>query len=392
MIPDKIIALLSEKGFKSIRVNVNNIYLYYDVKENNANVVMVYNCPQGTELTEGQYRNIQRQVYQNFVNQNYSNIKILNIICTQQVETSKKLYINDDNQWTIDTVNSKLILYENQGSEFLNLRKEIEYILEKETENKQEYSFNGSAGDLNHPYNGSPGDSNYQNNNADDYEFRYNGSVDPECHYKDTVNPKYPLKKVRRKYFSTCNTIIILINVIIFFIVDFSGGTEDTNRLLKIGALYWPAVEYYHQYYRVISYMFLHSGLQHLGNNMLVLFVIGDNLERATGKWKYLMIYFASGIIAGISSMGYNTLRQINVVSVGASGAIFGVVGAMAYIVAVNKGHLENISTRQIAIFVFFSLYGGLTSQGVDNAAHIGGLIGGALIAAILYRKPKIKY
>lgn len=173
--------------------------------------------------------------------------------------------------------------------------------------------------------------------------------------------------------------------------VDSWERANNSSLLVEIGALYWPAVHYLHQYYRIITYMFLHGGIEHLGNNMLVLFVIGDNLERAAGKWKYLIIYFASGIIAGISSMSYNIVAQSNAISIGASGAIFGVVGAMIYIVVVNKGRLENISTRQMVIFVIFSLYGGFTSQGVDNAAHVGGLIGGFLLAAILYRKPKKK-
>jgi rhomboid protease GluP len=124
---------------------------------------------------------------------------------------------------------------------------------------------------------------------------------------------------------------------------------------------------------------------------MIVLLFLGDNLERAAGKWRFLAMYFGSGILAGIASMSYNMLNNIHAVSVGASGAIFGVVGAMAYIVMINKGRLENISTRQLIVFVIFSLYGGLTSQGVDNAAHIGGLVAGVFLALLLYRKQKKK-
>ena len=102
-----------------------------------------------------------------------------------------------------------------------------------------------------------------------------------------------------------------------------------------------------------------------------------------------MVIYFGSGIIAAISSISYNMYKGNVGFSIGASGAIFGVVGAILYILIVNKGHLEDISTRQIVLFVIFSLYGGYTSAGIDNIAHIGGFLGGLLIAVLLYRKPK---
>ena len=135
--------------------------------------------------------------------------------------------------------------------------------------------------------------------------------------------------------------------------------------------------------------MFLHSDFEHLMNNMLVLFFVGDNLERAAGKIKYFIIYFGSGIIAGISSISYNMIKEKMVYSVGASGAIFGIVGAMGYILLVNKGHLEDISSRQIILFTVFSLYGGIANANIDNVAHIGGFIGGIILAIILYRRPK---
>ncbi|HIU66102.1 MAG TPA: rhomboid family intramembrane serine protease [Candidatus Caccomorpha excrementavium] len=189
------------------------------------------------------------------------------------------------------------------------------------------------------------------------------------------------------RYFSPVNTLMIAINVIVFFLTV--RHTYSNRYLVEHGALYWPYVIGEGEYYRLFTYMFLHSGYSHIVNNMLVLLFIGDNLERAAGKIRYLIIYLGSGIMAGVVSMLWNIYQQEQVVCVGASGAIFGVVGAVAFIVIINKGRLEDISGRQIILFVILSLYGGLTSQGVDNAAHIGGLVTGAILAAVLYRRKK---
>ena len=75
-------------------------------------------------------------------------------------------------------------------------------------------------------------------------------------------------------------------------------------------------------------------------------------------------------------------------VSAGASGAIFGVVGGLLYVVTANKGRLEDLSTRQLVSMIFFSLYLGYTSTGVDNTAHLSGLVIGIVLAIILYHRP----
>jgi rhomboid protease GluP len=196
-------------------------------------------------------------------------------------------------------------------------------------------------------------------------------------------------KYSRSRYFTIFNTLIILINCILFLVLEKNGSTTDTEYMLNNGAMFWPYVVNYKEYYRLFTYMFLHFGIQHLANNMIVLAFIGDNLERATGKIRYILIYLGSGVIAGVTSMGYNMLQNNNVVAVGASGAIFGVVGSMLYIVIVNRGRLEDISSGQLILFAFFSIYSGFTSQEIDNVAHIAGFIAGILITALIYSKPK---
>lgn len=158
--------------------------------------------------------------------------------------------------------------------------------------------------------------------------------------------------------------------------------------MLEKGAVFVPAIVYGGEYYRLFTAMFMHFGINHIINNMIVLFALGDNLERALGHVKYLIFYLlcgigsnlASAMIAGPDSM---------IVSAGASGAIFGVTGGLVYAVAVNKGQLEDLSFRQMAIMAALSLYLGFTESGVDNVAHVSGLILGVILGLILYRKPK---
>ena len=188
---------------------------------------------------------------------------------------------------------------------------------------------------------------------------------------------------------AVCTTGLIVINVAVFLILSLFGQTEDAYFMLRHGAMYEPLVIEMHQYYRIITSIFLHFGIQHLLNNMVMLGALGWNLEREIGKIRFLVIYFVSGIAGNIMSMYLNIIHDEQVVSAGASGAIFGLMGALVYVVIANHGRLGRLSGRGMLILVFLSLYFGLTSSGVDNWAHIGGLVFGFILAVLLYRRKK---
>jgi len=372
---EKLKLYLTEKGYQKIQVNVHGIYLYYLHEQFKIKLLLLIDCPTGAEFTRDQYLNMKGQICRNLSSKYDKMIETHTLFLTNAASKIRTVADNDNDCWIIDTTDYRLIIYENHNSDFAGIRDNLETLLSK------------VAGTRPDP----DTDAYYHVNNASDSGAYQKGRTyqNSEEEYDVPAYKNSRMQKLSPKYFSLCNTFLVIANVLIFIILDLLSQRYHMESYVNGGALYWPAVKYYNQYYRLITYMFLHSGLDHLVNNMIVLLFIGDNLERATGKWRYVIIYFGSGIVAGISSMGYNMLKNINAISVGASGSIFGVVGAMAYIVAVNKGRLENISTRQIFMFVCFSLYGGLTSQGVDNAAHIGGLLAGIILAAILYKRPK---
>lgn len=206
------------------------------------------------------------------------------------------------------------------------------------------------------------------------------------------------------------NLVIVAVTVLSFFVFlvwekiqtsgNFSGNT--VYFLMEHGALYAPFIFVNHEWYRLITYVFLHGGIEHLINNMLILYFMGNAVEKQLGRIRYIILYFCSGILAAIGSIVYNGYVQTGTVSwnaitsvydypvcIGASGAIFGVTGTILYVVLVNQGNVLGISKLRILLFVALSIYGGLVDTGVDNAAHIAGVIAGFLLAAILYRKPK---
>lgn len=179
--------------------------------------------------------------------------------------------------------------------------------------------------------------------------------------------------------------ILVVLNVLVFLAVEFTGFSQDTAHMLDWGAAYTPCIVEEGETYRIFTSMFLHFGIEHLINNMLVLFVLGSRLERVIGSLRFAVIYFLGGIAGNVVSLLYDLRQGEAAVSAGASGAVFAVMGGMILVVLCNKGRLEDLSMRQILVLAVFSLYFGFTSSGVDNAAHLGGFLAGFILAVIVY-------
>lgn len=178
--------------------------------------------------------------------------------------------------------------------------------------------------------------------------------------------------------------IIAAINVIVFLILSFGGMTEDAYYMFEKGAMYGPAIYQDGEYYRIFVSMFMHFGFEHLLGNMVSLLVIGKYLEPLVGKTRFAIIYILSGLGGNLCSYMGEMLTKSYAVSAGASGAVFGLTGALLCLVILNRGRIGTITKQGMYFMVAVSLYNGFASQGVDNVAHIGGLICGIWITALL--------
>ena len=174
---------------------------------------------------------------------------------------------------------------------------------------------------------------------------------------------------------------IIALCVLVFILMYiFGNGSSDNLTLIKFGANLDILTVGLGEYFRLITCSFLHIGIFHLLFNMYALYVIGSQAESFFGKIKYLIIYLFSAVSASLLSLMFSA----NVISAGASGAIFGLMGALLYFGYHYRIYLGNVIKSQIIPIIVINLLFGFLVSGVDNAAHIGGLIGGFLMAMVL--------
>ena len=175
--------------------------------------------------------------------------------------------------------------------------------------------------------------------------------------------------------------ILILINVIVFALMYIYGnGSEDIETLKNFGANYIPLVKS-GEYIRLITSAFVHIGIIHLLSNMYALYVIGRQVEQLYGRMKYILIYFISAITGSLFTVVFSSS---NTVAAGASGAIFGLLGALLYFGYSYRGYIGNSIINQVLPAILLNLVIGFSSPNIGNSAHIGGLIGGYLISMAL--------
>ena len=169
---------------------------------------------------------------------------------------------------------------------------------------------------------------------------------------------------------------LIAVNVI-FYLVSIFSGQYDT--VINDYCIFGPSIRS-GQYYRLLTGIFLHGSIFHILFNCYALYVIGSQIESFMGRIKYVIIYFFSGLIGAFFSMSFGG----NIASIGASGAIFGLMGAMVCFGYYYRVYLGNVVKSQLIPVIVLNLFLGFISQGVDNFAHIGGLIGGIMITRAL--------
>ena len=185
----------------------------------------------------------------------------------------------------------------------------------------------------------------------------------------------------QKSKFPVIIAVIMTVNILIF-LAQLVLGTED-EFIYRYGINH-SMIFLESQYYRIFTYMFIHSGAEHIMLNCISLFIYGTRVEKYCGNLKTAIIYFISGLLGGLLSASFNTGF-----CVGASGAIFGLLGAVLVLAKKTGQKLDGLGYTTMLAVAVASIGMGMLDAGVDNFGHIGGFVGGLITSAFIYRSKK---
>jgi membrane associated rhomboid family serine protease len=201
----------------------------------------------------------------------------------------------------------------------------------------------------------------------------------PECMRQRTKVVRNPTGTPGQFSAFPATTILIAINVVAYLIEVGAGSGGINNpggRIVVDFGLYGPFV-HEGEWYRLVTAGFLHASLWHIGFNMLLLFLLGRLLEPALGTTRFLFLYFASLLAGSFGAL----LLDPNSLSIGASGAIFGLFGA-GFVIARGRG--MDALAAEIGFLIVINLAFSFANSNISVGAHLGGLAGGLICAGVI--------
>lgn len=179
--------------------------------------------------------------------------------------------------------------------------------------------------------------------------------------------------------------ILVTVNVILFLLCTFTG-----DLLYNIGR--FGVMDLMHGKYQSLFFsMFLHGDIRHLANNMLILFGLGTMLETEIGHVRFTAFYMISGLCGNLVSAAMDFVTGNYGYSIGASGAVFGLDGVLLALVLFSNKKLPYVTVPRVLFMVAYSIYSGFTYENIDNAAHIGGVLGGFVLTYFYILKNNIR-
>ncbi len=300
-------------------------------------------CEEGYEFYIKSFKDKTEKI---FSKEDTRNIIFLNIVITDNTDNTvneflSKFYFDSEKSrndlcWFIDLRQKKIISSKNQPSVILNIHKIINNAF-------------------------------YNNENISGVDF-----------YQISDNVKRKKESLLKSNDSFMTFIILIINLIVFAVMELNGGSESIRNLIAFGALYPERVFENGEFFRLFTNMFVHIGFAHIAANSLSLYILGTRSERYFGKTLFLFIYILSGVGASVMSLLFT-----NSISAGASGAIFGIMGAMLTHSGINGKSMGGFSAYFMVFFSIINIGAGFFMGGVDNAGHIGGFLTGCAIVFI---------
>lgn len=332
---ERIAEYLVNRGYTSLSSSIAQVKVFFRVDGDLAMSVLMIDG-RNMIMSVDAFRMIKAKTQEMFRNKGYTNVRLFSLLLTQNVMNFGAIGTQEELSWIVDLKNNRLCIFDNEVADFDGLRVGLEQLLEE-------------GGETNR------------------------------------ITIAGALKEFFLRNKAPVTLALILINIIIFVTLYLKAPGFDSYFMVEHGALSLPRIMANYEWYRLLTAAFLHFNMEHLAANMLALWVFGERVEKALGKAKFLILYLFAAVMGNAVSLAVSFLSGANVVSAGASGAVFGIIGALFAIVIKNRGKYADLTGGRAVFLVIYSVFSGFAGEGIDNAAHIGGLAAGLLLGFILY-------
>lgn len=340
LIYNSAITLMMNNGYQVMGSNVPCLALLFQHDEVNEqmNIVGLMNNVGKSELTSEQLDSITFQIERKFLIGRYAReVNIIYLVFSDDFERDKKYSQGKSAFWLMDVLCKRIVVFEDQPDDFFGLKSLVKNVFDEQRGNSAAI-------------------------------------------FSSTENRTDRQK--RKKKFPIITVLLLFINIIVFIWLEMNGDTENPVYMLKNGAALGRNIFDKHEYYRLLTAVFMHFGIGHLLNNMLALWILGSKLESIIGSIRFVILYILSGLAGSLVSAVHYYNSVPPVVSAGASGAIYGILGAILVVALIQRRRNDKSMFIRMGLVLFLMFYGG-GRQGVDMVAHMGGLAGGIAIMLI---------
>ncbi|MCT4596632.1 MAG: rhomboid family intramembrane serine protease [Vallitalea sp.] len=335
--------LLENYEYQGIPTDSEKVKMYATFSNNSLYLINIISLDDSYTFNKDKFKEYKTITWKQFSRVNANKIILLNLLLTDNVEDiySDVNYTPDfdddiiDINWIVNINEERLIIPSEQVSSVIGLEKDIRKLLKSNDE---------------------------------------------------SYIPEKMLENNNKPYVTYS---LITINIVIWILMELAGGTTNIEILVKYGAIDSFSFFIKHEYYRLFTSMFIHIGIFHLIYNIFGLYIFGTRLEKHMKSWSFILLYILSGFFGGILSIVIDYVNNRVIISAGASGAIYGIIGAIIIYSIVYRKEIGGLTSSTLLIMFIIGIAVGSINPQIRNLVHLGGFIGGAIVAYVMTRIPQ---
>ncbi len=337
MIKQQLERHLITSGYYILPSYIPEFSAFVKIENNLYNIILMVDYKKGVYISTDQYEEVKDSLMHYFTNVD-TDIHIMSLVLFEDINKAKTLVEDDVFCWFLDIETKELIIEEDRVVDFYGLKGYLQQFLTDFVEVPDEPD---------------------------------------EIHSEEEMSHFFTRQKYFLKSTTKVTAFLVLVNILLFILCQFYGDFIYSKG--QIGLTYIMQNEFY----RLLTSIFLHVNLDHISSNMILLIFAGSMLERIIDERDYAIVFFVSGIMGNVVSCVYEFVSGISMVSIGASGAIYGIIGSLFCIVVRQKPPVA-VSISRMILMIAYCLYSSFVGTNINVAAHIGGLVTGFFLTMLL--------